>query len=72
MRATIGVKSNIPTLGMIRRRGARIGSVNRYKITASIFVGLGENQDMITLKRMAMKSTSQRILIKRSKNVTTA
>lgn len=47
MMATSGVKSNMPVLGIIRRRGAKTSSVTRYRITAGLLVGLGENQDMI-------------------------
>ncbi len=72
MIATRGVKSNIPALGIMRRRGDRSGSVTRYRITASIFVGLGENQDKIALKKMAKVSTSHRILIKSNQNATIA
>jgi hypothetical protein len=45
--ATNGVKSNIPSLGIMRRRGAKSGSVTLYRIIASLLVVLGENQDMI-------------------------
>ena len=55
-----GVKSNTPTLGMIRRRGARIGSVTLYRILNSMLVGFGENQDMTTLARIVRVSTSHR------------
>ncbi len=47
MIATTGLKSIIPALGIIRRRGARIGSVTRYRKIASQLVGPGENQDRI-------------------------
>jgi len=57
MMATSGVKSNIPALGMIRRRGARIGSVIVCRIIASLFVGLGENQEIIILKIIAQMRT---------------
>ena len=69
--ATIGVKSNIPALGIMRRSGARIGSVTLYRITASIFVGLGENQDRIDRNKIAKVSTRHRILIKSNKKSTT-
>ena len=68
MIATSGVKSNMPALGMMRRRGARIGSVNRLRIITSLFVGLSENQDRIARRMMAMVSTSHTIRIKSRKN----
>ena len=49
--------------GIIRCRGARSGSVNLWRIIASLFVGLGENQAMIALSIMAMVSTSHRTLL---------
>ena len=66
--ATSGVKSNMPALGMMRRRGDRIGSVILSRIMVSVF-GLGENQDRIALRKMARVSTSHRRRIKLSKNV---
>jgi hypothetical protein len=63
MIAASGVRSNMPALGMIRRRGARIGSVILSRITVSAF-GLGENQDRITLIKIANVSTSHKKLIK--------
>ena len=59
MMATSGVKSNMPTLGMMRRRGARIGSVILSRIMVSVF-GLGENQERITLKKVTNVSISHR------------
>lgn len=70
--ATSGVKSNMPTLGIMRRRGARSGSVTLFRITASMFVGLGENQDRIARSIIAMVSTSHRSLRKSNKNATIA
>ena len=70
--ATSGVKSIIPVRGMIRRRGARTGSVMRYSMTDSMFVGRGENQDKITRIMMAMVSSSHRIRIRLKKNVIAA
>jgi len=58
----------MPARGIIRRRGARIGSVNRLRIITSLFVGLGENQDRIARTMMAMVNTSHRIRIKLKKN----
>ena len=72
MMATIGLKSNGPALGIMRRRGARSGSVTRYRIIASLFLGHGENQDRIALNTIARVSTSQMILMKLNKNVTPA
>ena len=69
MIATSGVKSNTPVLGMMRRRGDRIGSVILSRIVVSVF-GLGENQDRIALRKITMVSTSQRRRIKLNKNVT--
>ena len=63
MIATSGVKSNMPALGMMRRRGARMGSVIFSRITVSAF-GLGENQDRITLIKIANVSTSHKSLRK--------
>ena len=68
--ATSGVKSNTPTLGMIRRRGARIGSVILSRIIDKVF-GLVRNQDRITLIKMTKVSTSHRSRIKLNKKVTT-
>ncbi len=70
--ATNGLKSSIPTLGMMRRRGARIGSVILHRIIANLFVGLGENQETITLKIITTVSTSHRILIRLRKNTNAA
>ena len=67
-----GVKSNIPTLGMIRRRGASIGSVTLYRILNSKLVGFGENQERITLARIARVSTSHRSSRKSIRYVTVA
>jgi len=61
--ATSGVKSNLPTRGIIRRRGARIGSVSRWRILTSIFVGRGEYQDTITLSRIIIVSISHTYLM---------
>ena len=71
MMAAIGVKSNMPVLGMMRRSGARIGSVILYRIMVSVF-GLGENQERIALKKMAKVSTSHRMRIRLNKIVTAA
>jgi len=71
MMATSGVKSNMPTLGIMRRRGARNGSVSWYRIIASLFVGLGENQDRITRATITRVNTSHSNLIKSNKNATT-
>ncbi len=67
--ATSGLKSIIPARGMIRRRGARTGSVMRYRMTDSMFVGRGENQDKTDRIMMAMVSTSHRIRIRLKKNI---
>jgi len=69
--ATSGVKSNMPARGMMRRRGARIGSVILSRIMDSVF-GRVKNQDRITLTKIAMVSTSQRILMKLNKSATVA
>ena len=61
--ATSGVKSNMPALGMMRRRGARIGSVILSRMIVSVF-GLVTNQDRITLIKIAKVSTSHRNRIK--------
>ena len=53
--AASGVKSNMPVLGMMRRRGARIGSVILSSNIVTVF-GLGENQDIIALMRIANES----------------
>ena len=70
--AISGEKSIMPARGMIRRRGARTGSVMRYRMTDSMFVGRGENQDKITRIMMAMVSSSHRIRIRLKKNVIAA
>ena len=67
--ATSGVKSNMPALGMMRRRGARIGSVILSSIMVSIF-GLVTNQDRTTRMKMAKVRTSQRSRIKLNKIAT--
>jgi len=67
MMAASGVKSNMPVLGMMRRSGARTGSVILSRIMVSIF-GLGENQERIALRKIARVSTWHRKLIKLSKN----
>ena len=64
MIATSGVKSIMPVLGIMRRKGARSGSVIRNRITAATFVVRGENQDRIALAKMATVSTSHKILTK--------
>ena len=68
--ATNGVKSNMPTLGMMRRKGARSGSVIRNKMMASMFVGLGENQDIIARAIISKVNTSHNTMIKLNKNAT--
>ena len=72
MIATRGVKSNGPVMGIIRRRGARSGSVIRYRITASIFDEFGENQDIIARAIIATVSTVTRIWMKSIRNAITA
>ena len=69
MMAASGVKSNMPTLGMMRRRGASIGSVILSRIMVSVF-GLVTNQDRITRMKMAKVRTSHRSRIKLNKKVT--
>jgi len=71
MMATSGVKSNMPSLGIIRRRGARSGSVILSSMMDSVF-GLVRNQDRITLIKMAKVSTRHRILRKSNKKSTIA
>ena len=68
MMATSGVKSNMPVLGIMRRSGARIGSVILSRMTVSVF-GLGENQDSITRMKIIIVKTSHRSLIELNKNV---
>ncbi len=60
MKAASGVRSILPTLGIMRRKGARIGSVTLCITITSIWVGLGENQDRTTLIRIARMSNSHR------------
>ena len=69
--AIIGVKSNIPARGMMRRRGARIGEVILSRIRIKVF-GSVKNQDRMTLIKIAKVSNSHRILIKLKKNSTAA
>ena len=69
MMAISGVKSNMPALGMMRRNGARIGSVILSSIMVSVF-GLVTNQDRITRMKMAKVRTSHRSRIKLKKNST--
>jgi hypothetical protein len=64
-----GLKSNMPALGMMRRRGARIGSVILSKIIVSVF-GLVTNQERMTLIKMARVSTSHKSVIKLNRKVT--
>jgi len=61
----------MPTLGIMRRRGLSSGSVTWKRIIASLFVGLGENQDKIARRIIAKVSTSHRNWIKLNKNATT-
>ena len=68
MMAASGVKSNGPAMGIMRRRGARSGSVIRNRITANIFVELGENQDIMARAIIATVSTVTRIWMKSSRN----
>jgi len=68
---TSGVKSNMPALGMMRRRGDKIGSVILSRIVVSVF-GLVTNQDMIALIKMAKVSTSHRKRIKLNRTATAA
>ena len=63
MMAASGVKSNMPVLGMMRRSGARSGSVILSRIMVSMF-GLGENQVRTTLRKIAVVSAWHRRLIK--------
>ena len=72
MMTTRGVKSNMPALGIIRRNGLSNGSVIWNRTINRRLVGLGENQDRITLKMIARVSTSHRNLIKVKKIATTA
>ena len=67
--ATSGVKSSRPALGIIRRKGARMGSVTWCRISTSLLVGAGENQDRIARNIMAIVRTSHRSSIKRNKKV---
>ena len=60
--ATSGEKSNGPTLGIIRRIGAKIGSVSRQRIRKSVFAGFRVYQDTITLSRIIIVSISQTYL----------
>ena len=50
--AAIGVKSNMPVLGIMRRSGDRIGSVILSRIMVRA-LGRGENQDMTDLMKIA-------------------
>ena len=63
MMATRGVKSNMPVLGIMRRSGARIGSVILSRTKVSVF-DLGENQDSIARMNIMMVSTSHNSFIK--------
>ena len=54
--AMSGEKSNIPVPGIMRRIGARIGSVTLSRSNVNVF-GLCENQDNIALRKTAMVST---------------
>ena len=67
--AMSGVKSNIPVLGIMRRSGARIGSVTLSRSNVNVF-GLGENHDRIALRKIAMVSNWQTKLINPNRNVT--
>ena len=53
--ATIGVKSNMPVRGIMRRSGDRIGSVILSRSMVRAF-GAGENQVMTARMKMAMVS----------------
>ena len=65
IKAIIGVKSNIPNMGMTRRIGAKIGSVIWCKITLMGSFPPGEIHDMTTRPTMAMF----RAMIRKSTNV---
>ena len=66
--AISGVRSNMPALGMMRRNGARIGSVILSNMIDSV-LGLVRTQERIALRKMTMVSTSQRSLMKLNKKV---
>ena len=68
MIAASGEKSIMPARGRIRRRGDRTGSVMRYRMTDSMFVCPGENQDKIARRTMAIVSSSHRIRIRLKNN----
>jgi len=55
--ATTGEKSHMPKRGMMRRKGDRIGSVMRIKMTVGRLAGNGETQDRRALMKMAAVST---------------
>ena len=67
MIATIGLKSSIPARGIMRRNGARTGSVTRKRMTATIFDGRGENQDRTARSIMTTVSIWHSTLIRSKK-----
>lgn len=62
--AIMGVISIIPSLGTIRRNGARIGSVISFRKRIGWLYGFGATQDRMARAIMAKLSTWQKILIK--------
>ena len=58
--ATIGVMSNLPTLGMIRRRGDKTGSEISLRRIIPQLEGLIGNQDSMARVKMASDKKRQR------------
>lgn len=67
MKATSGARSILPAPGIMRRRGARIGSVTLCITITSVLSGFGGNQDKTTLIMIARMSNSHRRLRKLNK-----
>ena len=66
--AISGVKSNMPTLWMMRRSGANSGSVILSKIMDRVF-GLVRSQDRMILMKIAKVSISHRSRINLNKKI---
>jgi hypothetical protein len=62
--AIMGLISIMPSLGTIRRNGARIGSVISVRKRIGWSYGFGANQDRMARAAMAKLNTWQKILIK--------
>ena len=65
----MGVISNTPIRGMIRRSGIRIGSVISLSTVMIVLSGEMENHERMALNMIANVKTISSMLIKSNKNV---